>query len=104
MHKKPNLSRRDLLRSGTVLGIAGSIPAAAVAAEPPADALYQSIGVSPVINARGTYTIITGSESLPQVKALLSVILLRRGRGSAHPSANRPPPCSSWATSANPAC
>lgn len=30
--------------------------------------LYESIGVRPVINARGTFTIITGSQSLPEVK------------------------------------
>ncbi|MBC8167187.1 MAG: hypothetical protein H7Y20_15120, partial [Bryobacteraceae bacterium] len=30
--------------------------------------LYKSIGVRPVINARGTFTIITGSQSLPEVK------------------------------------
>lgn len=32
------------------------------------DNLYTRIGVRPLINARGTYTIITGSRSLPQVK------------------------------------
>ena len=30
--------------------------------------LYQSIGVRPIINARGTFTIITGSQTLPEVK------------------------------------
>jgi uncharacterized pyridoxal phosphate-dependent enzyme len=30
--------------------------------------LYESLGVRPFINARGTFTIITGSQSLPQVK------------------------------------
>ena len=30
--------------------------------------LYRSIGVRPVINARGTFTIITGSTTLPEVK------------------------------------
>ena len=29
---------------------------------------YRSIGVRPVINARGTFTIITGSTTLPEVK------------------------------------
>jgi uncharacterized pyridoxal phosphate-dependent enzyme len=32
------------------------------------DNLYTRIGVRPLINARGTFTIITGSRSLPQVK------------------------------------
>ena len=30
--------------------------------------LYQSIGVKPMINSRGTFTIITGSQTLPEVK------------------------------------
>ena len=30
--------------------------------------LYQSIGVRPILNARGTFTIITGSQTLPEVK------------------------------------
>ena len=30
--------------------------------------LYESIGVRPVINSRGTFTIITGSQTLPEVK------------------------------------
>src|SRR5208283_1144334 len=30
--------------------------------------MYRSIGVRPVINARGMFTIITGSETLPEVK------------------------------------
>src|SRR6516225_9935484 len=32
------------------------------------DNIFTRIGVNPLINARGTYTIITGSCSLPQVK------------------------------------
>lgn len=32
------------------------------------DNLFTRIGVRPILNARGTYTIITGSRSLPQVK------------------------------------
>jgi seryl-tRNA(Sec) selenium transferase len=34
----------------------------------PEDNLYTRIGVRPLINGRGTYTIISGSRSLPQVK------------------------------------
>src|SRR5262249_53486994 len=30
--------------------------------------MYRSIGVRPLINARGTFTIITGSTTLPEVK------------------------------------
>ena len=32
------------------------------------DNLYTRIGVRPIVNARGTYTIISGSQSLPEVK------------------------------------
>jgi D-glucosaminate-6-phosphate ammonia-lyase len=83
---RQGVSRRDLLRTGTVAGVVGSMPSAAVAAstrgaiaaaEPSdmkaaSDALYKSIGVSPVVNARGTFTIITGSQSLPEVKLAMN--------------------------------
>ncbi|HLY19845.1 MAG TPA: PLP-dependent transferase [Bryobacteraceae bacterium] len=69
------MSRRGLFRSGAALaaaGVSASIPAPIPAA--PAHALelgenlYQSIGVTPLINCRGTFTIISGSQSLPEVK------------------------------------
>jgi D-glucosaminate-6-phosphate ammonia-lyase len=50
-------------------GWLAAMPAAAAAAPLGAERkLYESIGVRPVINARGTFTIITGSQSLPEVK------------------------------------
>jgi uncharacterized pyridoxal phosphate-dependent enzyme len=67
------MSRRGLFRSGAALAAAGvtaSIPEAALAApalELGAN-LYESIGVTPIVNCRGTYTIITGSQTLPEVK------------------------------------
>ena len=33
--------------------------------------VYDAIGVRPIINARGTFTIISGSQSLPEVKAAM---------------------------------
>jgi L-seryl-tRNA(Ser) seleniumtransferase len=33
--------------------------------------IYQSIGVRPLINCKGTFTIISGSQSLPEVKAAM---------------------------------
>jgi D-glucosaminate-6-phosphate ammonia-lyase len=67
------MSRRGLFRKGAVLAAAGasaSIPETVLAA--PAlelgGNLYQSIGVTPIVNCRGTFTIITGSQSLPEVK------------------------------------
>ena len=71
---KKHFNRRELLRRGGALAIAASLPAAAaVPAATPATAgktgeVYHSIGVRPVINARGTFTIITGSQTLPEVK------------------------------------
>jgi D-glucosaminate-6-phosphate ammonia-lyase len=71
-------NRRDFFRTGGVLTMAGAIPPSASAAlakamAKPTDgrdhsALYENIGVRPIINARGTFTILTGSQSLPQVK------------------------------------
>jgi L-seryl-tRNA(Ser) seleniumtransferase len=69
------MSRRGLFRSGAALAAAGvtaSIPEPVLAAPAPAlelgANLYESIGVTPIVNCRGTYTIITGSQSLPEVK------------------------------------
>jgi len=65
-------SRRDLFRHGSLLAVAqalGNTANNAVAAPLDGGAdLYRSIGVRPVINARGTFTIITGSTTLPEVK------------------------------------
>src|SRR5947209_18339254 len=70
---KKQFNRRELLcRSGT-LAMAASLPASAAApaaasATGKAGEVYRSIGVRPIINARGTFTIITGSQTLPEVK------------------------------------
>ena len=78
-------SRRDLLKqSGMLTALLAATPFHALGAgvaeleEPTAashtatgtdhDNLFTRIGVRPILNARGTYTIITGSRSLPQVK------------------------------------
>src|SRR5215217_3439004 len=81
------ISRRELLRrTGDIGGLLalpmllGEVPAAAGpggAAEPRSTGLhagadvYESIGVRPLINARGTYTIISGSVMLPEVRAAM---------------------------------
>jgi len=69
------MSRRGLFRSGAALaaaGVSASVPEPAPAAPTPAldlgGGLYPSIGVTPIVNCRGTYTIITGSETLPEVQ------------------------------------
>ncbi len=76
-----SISRRDLLtRSRDVGGLAalaallgdqttGARPASA--SSPGARDVYASIGVRPFINARGTYTILSGSTMLPAVRAAM---------------------------------
>src|SRR5947209_1697220 len=71
-------SRRDLLKSSGA--VAGAITPLAAASSPALaqavpvhsgtekDNLFTRIGVRPLINGRGTYTIISGSRSLPEVK------------------------------------
>src|SRR5438067_7118301 len=65
-------SRRDLFRQGGLLAAAqafgGSVRQAVAAPLEIGADMYRSIGVRPVINARGTFTIITGSQTLPEVK------------------------------------
>jgi seryl-tRNA(Sec) selenium transferase len=58
-------SRRDLFLRSAALAILAKLPSKAAET---AKNVYRSIGVRPVINARGTFTIITGSQSLPEVK------------------------------------
>ncbi len=73
------VTRRDLFRIGNVLampvllGGASTRAAAAAAAGPlaPGPRIYQSIGVEPVINCRGTFTIIGGSVERPEVRAAM---------------------------------
>ena len=80
-------SRRDVLKQSGLLSAAGAIsslsplaPTASGQNQPEADRksithqgtyednLFTQIGVRPLINGRGTFTIISGSRSLPQVK------------------------------------
>jgi D-glucosaminate-6-phosphate ammonia-lyase len=65
-------NRRELFRQGGLLAVAhalgGRIQRASAAALDIGANLYQSIGVRPILNARGTFTIITGSLTLPEVK------------------------------------
>ena len=80
------MTRRELLRRGGDVGgllalplilpreAAASASRAAVADNSGlrvGDDIYQSIGVRPLINARGTYTIISGSVMLPEVRAAM---------------------------------
>jgi uncharacterized pyridoxal phosphate-dependent enzyme len=72
------LSRRELFRRGGLLGgvpaflglsrAAQATPAAAGKLQLGPD-IYKSIGVRPLINCRGTLTVISGSLELPEVRA-----------------------------------
>jgi L-seryl-tRNA(Ser) seleniumtransferase len=83
------ITRRQLMKRGGLMSLLPSflraLPASAAAAEPaaaePAAAggglrlgpeIYQSIGVRPFVNARGTYTILTGSTLLPEVRTAMA--------------------------------
>ncbi len=76
-------SRRDLLRRGGLVAAAqtfgGSVRAVAAPLELGPEPLelgpdmYRSIGVRPIVNARGTFTIITGSETLEEVKRAMDL-------------------------------
>ena len=70
------LSRRELFRRSALLafpalfrGAPGDTAPAAASGLRVGDDIYQSIGVRPLINARGTFTIISGSLMLPEVRA-----------------------------------
>lgn len=70
--KRGGLNRRELfLRSGALAAGVGATRGIAPAAPATLDLgpnIYQSIGVRPIINCMGTYTIISGSQTLPEVK------------------------------------
>ena len=70
------MTRREVLQTGSLLALPATLlgSAGAVAAEgplTPGPQIYQSIGVEPVINCRGTFTIIGASIELPEVRAAI---------------------------------
>src|SRR5260370_29550802 len=69
---KGALNRRELFRTGGALAVACAIEGSSrqLSAAPLAigEDIYQSIGVKPLVNCMGTFTIISGSQSLPEVK------------------------------------
>ena len=78
------LTRRDVLRGGrdlatllslsTLAGVETPFVPAADAAQDTRRGtgdIYRSIGVKPLVNARGTFTIISGSLMLPEVRAAM---------------------------------
>ncbi len=73
MKRINNLDRRQLLKSGGGFLAAAAVSDSAsfgkqVASSAAAPNVYEAIGVRPLINCKGTFTIITGSLTLPEVK------------------------------------
>jgi uncharacterized pyridoxal phosphate-dependent enzyme len=72
--KGAKLSRRKFVQRSVMAGAASSLlPTVSHAARtsvsvPAGPNIYEAIGVRPLVNAKGTYTIISGSLSLPEVK------------------------------------
>ena len=72
-------TRRDIFQIGNVLALpvlmsafeADATPAPGPLKTGPGMEIYQSIGVEPVINCRGTFTIIGASVELPEVRAAM---------------------------------
>ena len=60
--------RRDLFKRGGILAAAGFAPGLGAAELKVGPGIYESIGVKPIINCKGTFTIVSGSQSLPEVK------------------------------------
>jgi uncharacterized pyridoxal phosphate-dependent enzyme len=78
---QPPISRRDLFRRSRDLGglaaLAAALPGSAGALDVEARAVtsdvYRRIGVRPFINARGTYTVLSGSVMLPEVREAMAL-------------------------------
>ena len=63
------MNRREVfrgMRTGFLASVAARLPLRAAANG--AGSIYARIGVRPVINCKGTFTILSGSQSLPEVK------------------------------------
>ena len=67
---RQKLGRRDLFRGGSLAAFTSLFQRPAAAAG--ATGVYEAIGVKPLINARGTFTIISGSTMLPEVRAAMA--------------------------------
>src|SRR6478672_7489715 len=76
---KRAITRRNLLKSGSLLALSGAIPTRTISDDVLSagsgshnleigTGIYQSIGVRPILNCKGTFTIISGSQTLPEVK------------------------------------
>src|SRR5690606_31821486 len=71
LDRSQGFTRRHLFHQGGLAALLGAAGGAATPAEAALEVgpnIYASIGVRPVINAKGTFTIISGSQSLPEVR------------------------------------
>ncbi|MCU0256076.1 MAG: hypothetical protein MUF60_04990 [Vicinamibacterales bacterium] len=74
---RSDVSRRRLLKGGGALAAGWLLPwpvfgaRAQAQSRPPGGSPYQRLGVRPLINARGTVTIVGASRVLPEVKAAM---------------------------------
>ncbi|MDX1982934.1 MAG: hypothetical protein SFV51_21875 [Bryobacteraceae bacterium] len=65
-------SRRDMFTGGGLAAFLQNFTGRAYAASLRIGPdIYQSIGVRPIVNCKGTFTIISGSQTLPEVKAAM---------------------------------
>jgi L-seryl-tRNA(Ser) seleniumtransferase len=78
----PKMSRRKLLRKGTQAVLAGGValsgipvlePRAFSTSAPQAEDYYQKLGVTPFINAAGTYTVLSASTMPDEVQAAIAL-------------------------------
>src|ERR687898_421486 len=81
--KNKQMKRRSLIKGLTFLPFAGSLfpiksafasdglKIADIGTPPIGPNIFQSIGVEPIINCRGTFTIIGGSIERPEVRAAM---------------------------------
>jgi D-glucosaminate-6-phosphate ammonia-lyase len=73
MSNRSKWNRREWLAGSGLAALGAGVPTrAAAGALEYTPHIYESLGVRPFINARGTFTIITGSQSLPQVKQAMA--------------------------------
>jgi uncharacterized pyridoxal phosphate-dependent enzyme len=71
------LSRRDLFRTGSLMALPALLRNAKAAPAPASilpglkvgPDIYESVGIRPIINCRGTFTVVGGSLELPEVRA-----------------------------------
>ena len=73
------LNRRELFRRGSALATASAFIGRSASAVPPAVSagklqlgvtdIYKSLGIRPIINCRGTFTVLSGSLELDEVRA-----------------------------------